>query len=179
MKSLVKNLLLRRGMVLSRPPGQFDIWPVKLAAAKQRGLELRCVIDGGAADGGWAREVKQIYPDAVLVCVEPRADAQDELRAFAAALSGVKIAQTLIGPEEGQVEFHEAGPQSSALPNSRGQAFGKTSTSPMTTLDALVKKLAVPWPDLIKLDLQGFELDALRGAKQCLEHAQALLLELS
>src|SRR5438552_1552045 len=41
MKSLVKNLLLRRGMVLSRPPGQFDVWPVKLAAAKQRGLELR------------------------------------------------------------------------------------------------------------------------------------------
>jgi hypothetical protein len=50
---------------------------------------------------------------------------------------------------------------------------------PMTTLDVLVRRLSFPCPALIKLDLQGFEMDALKGAGECLRNAQALLLKLS
>ena len=49
----------------------------------------------------------------------------------------------------------------------------------MTTLDALVRKMKLPFPELIKLDLQGAELQALAGASECLAHAQAVMLELS
>ena len=50
---------------------------------------------------------------------------------------------------------------------------------PMSPLDKLITQRQMPWPDLIKLDLQGFELDALRGSEQCLQHGQAVLLEVS
>jgi hypothetical protein len=49
----------------------------------------------------------------------------------------------------------------------------------MTTLDRLVSKMGLPDPDLIKLDLQGYELECLRGASRCLQHAEAVLLEVS
>jgi len=178
-RQILKSALLRRGMVLSRPPGQYNLLHVKLADAKRRGLELRCIVDGGAADGGWTREIKAIYPDALLLCVEPRDDVQPHLRQLAREFTGIHIAQTLLGPREGTVQFHDAGPQSSALPNSQGHSFGVTRTMPVSTLDALIADQKLSWPDLIKLDLQGYELDALAGAEQCMSHAQALLLELS
>ncbi|MGH7176677.1 MAG: FkbM family methyltransferase [Tepidisphaeraceae bacterium] len=178
MRTLVKKILLSRGMVVSRPPGQFDVLSVKLERAKARGLRIGCAVDGGAADGGWTEKFKEVFPDATVVCVEPRADAQPALREVARRLPGVHVAQTLLGPSEGSTEFHDHGHQSSTLPNSRGLAFGKTVTLPMTTLDALIAKLKLPWPDLIKLDLQGFELDALRGAGECMKHASALLVEI-
>jgi hypothetical protein len=46
-------------------------------------------------------------------------------------------------------------------------------------MDALVARTSFGWPELIKLDLQGAEMIALRGGSECLRHAQALLLELS
>ncbi len=49
----------------------------------------------------------------------------------------------------------------------------------MTTLDRLIERLDFPQPDLIKLDLQGYELHALAGAEKAMAHAQALLLEVS
>jgi FkbM family methyltransferase len=178
-REALKKLLLSRGMVISRPPGQFDLLFVKLADHKRRGLDLRCVVDGGAANGHWTRQLRELYPNATVICIEPRPDAQSELQQLARELPNIHIAPVLLGPNHGNIEFHIDSVHSSALPNSQGRAFGETRTVEMTTLDDLVAKLKLPWPDLIKLDLQGFEMEALKGAAQCMEHTQALLLELS
>ena len=46
------------------------------------------------------------------------------------------------------------------------------------TLDTIVARKGFPLPDLIKMDVQGSELDILKGANRCLEHCQDLILEL-
>jgi FkbM family methyltransferase len=45
-------------------------------------------------------------------------------------------------------------------------------------LDSIVKQKSLPLPNLIKMDIQGAELDVLKGAEMCLEHANDLILEL-
>lgn len=45
------------------------------------------------------------------------------------------------------------------------------------TLDTVVRRNRWPMPDLIKIDVQGAELDILRGASDCLRVAQNLLIE--
>lgn len=46
------------------------------------------------------------------------------------------------------------------------------------TLDTVVLENGFPLPDLIKMDIQGAELDVLRGAPRCLQHAKDVILEL-
>lgn len=181
-RELIKRALLRRDTILSRPPGQFELPNLKLAKARDRGLRVNFAVDGGAAEGRWAAELKAIYPAARVLCVEPRADAQPALRARAARLDGVVVAQTLLGAAEGNVAFYQHpshGDQSSVLPAAGRAGAVSPVAAPMTTLDRLVAKLGLPDPDLIKLDLQGYELECLKGASRCLAHAEAVLLEVS
>ena len=178
-RAWAKQWLLRHNAILSRPPGQFAITPLKLAQARNRGLRLDVAVDGGASVGDWTREFKAIYPDSKVLCVEPRRDVQAALDQLTRDLPGIHIARTLLGERDGEVEFHEHSFQSSLLPNSAGQPFGTLVRYPMTTLDKLVEVTGVGLPDLIKLDLQGAELQALAGATKCLGHARAVLLEVS
>ena len=46
------------------------------------------------------------------------------------------------------------------------------------TLDTLRKTRNFPYPDLLKLDVQGCEIDILRGATDILQHAKHLIIEL-
>ena len=45
-------------------------------------------------------------------------------------------------------------------------------------LDTIVKQKSWPLPNMIKMDIQGAELDVLKGADMCLNHATDLILEL-
>ena len=179
MRDFIKRWLLKRGAVISRPPGQFAVSDWKFGALKARGLELRSVVDGGAAEGEWAEEFLAVYPSAKVLCVEPRSTAGPQLAALKARHAAVQIAACLLGPSAADVKFNSSGVTSSVLNTAGGNSFGTTDVSPMKTLDGLIAETAFGWPDLIKLDLQGYELEALRGATDCLRNAKALLLEVS
>jgi FkbM family methyltransferase len=47
-----------------------------------------------------------------------------------------------------------------------------------STLDTVVKQRGWPAPDLIKMDIQGAEMDVLKGAQETLKSCQNLILEL-
>jgi len=163
---------------LLRHTGTFDVTWRSLRKLRDRGLKVQFAIDGGAATGEWTLAFKKLYKDAQVLCVEPRDSAQAELKDLAKALSGVQLAQTLLGDKDGEVEFHEHDDQSSMLKNASGKAFGVSRKAPITTLDGLLRSRSLPAPDLIKLDLQGAELMCLRGAKESLKHTQLVILEL-
>ncbi len=160
-----------------RHTGTFDVTWRSVRKLRERGMQVRVAIDGGAAVGDWAGKFKTIYPDAQVLCIEPRDEPQEELARLAGRVPGIHVAQTLVGEAETEVAFHVHKDQSSILKNASGSDFGETKQMPMTTLDALIKQRNLSWPDLIKLDLQGAELQCLRGAPECLKHAQAVLLE--
>jgi hypothetical protein len=47
------------------------------------------------------------------------------------------------------------------------------------TLDNLVEHKSFPFPDFLKLDVQGHEMEVLKGADKSLTHAEICLLEIS
>jgi FkbM family methyltransferase len=62
----------------------------------------------------------------------------------------------------------------------KGFEFGESHavTKVTRTLDAVVKENHWPKPDLIKIDVQGAEMDVLLGAKECLNHCENIIIEL-
>jgi FkbM family methyltransferase len=159
------------------PTGQFDITWKRLKALSGRGLKVQMAVDGGASTGTWTRHLKQLYPEAQVLCVEPRQACQPALKELAARYQGIHVAQTLLGDHAGTVTFSEHGAQSSIFPNSQGKTFGSVQQLPMVPLDQLIERLQLPFPELIKLDLQGADLACLKGSPKCLAGKPAVLME--
>jgi FkbM family methyltransferase len=160
-----------------RRTGTFDVTWRSLRKLRDRGLEVNMAVDGGAASGEWTTRLKKLYPNAQVLCIEPRDDARDHLDRLASKLPGIHVAKTTLGDREGEIDLHVHGDQSSVLRNASGSEFGDIERTTVRTLDALVKSRGLPPPDLIKLDLQGAELMCLRGSPDCLAQAQAVILE--
>lgn len=175
LRQLVKDWLLKRGMIISRPPGQFSVQGYKFNAAKARGLQINSALDGGAAEGGWIQTLRQTYPNARVLAIEPRDEVQGALRQMQTRLGNIEIVQTLLGAAEGEADFYLGGDSSSV--NKGFAASNNAVRKPVTTIDRIVERTGFPSPDMIKLDLQGAELAALDGATECLKRAKAVLLE--
>lgn len=149
--------------------GEFDLTCMSLL--KARGVELRCIVDGGASDGRWTREVQQIYPQAEYFCIEPRLECKNALE----ALQGkVTIIPFLVGREACEADFFVHDLQSSVYRNTRNEAYGAPSVKRMVTLDQLAAQYFI-YPSYLKLDLQGGELEAIKGAQRIIETSKPII----
>jgi FkbM family methyltransferase len=90
----------------------------------------------------------------------------------------VTLVHAAVGSETGEVRFHTA-PGGSAWGHI--DIDGQDSTVvPQITIDQLVDELALEHVDLIKLDIEGFELHALEGAVRTFQRfAPTLIVELN
>jgi FkbM family methyltransferase len=70
---------------------------------------------------------------------------------------------------------------SSFLPNidAKLKNIGKQREIEIIAIDDLIVSSKIKLPELIKLDIQGFELEALKGAKKTFGYTEAFILEVS
>lgn len=178
MKLFMRRLLRPIGLRIIRLTGQYDLGNERLRALKRRGLEITFALDAGAATGAWARELRAIFPNVKILCVEPRAQALPDLRRLAEKMGNILVAPVLLAEVESEIDFSVFSDQSSMMKNSKGNAFGEVIKMPTRRLDSLIEEMQLPWPEFLKFDVQGAELRCLAGAPLALSHAQAVLLEI-
>jgi FkbM family methyltransferase len=148
-----------------------------LRRIRSMGFSPALVFDVGASNGQWTRECLSIFPDARYVLADPLEVNWPALARLTAADPRISTWQGALGPYEGSLDVYCHGDQSSALA-SREFAGPKRSV-PMQTLDALFARERSPAPVLVKADVQGYELEVLRGGELCLQSAEFVLLEVS
>jgi FkbM family methyltransferase len=138
------------------------------------------IFDIGGYRGNWAREAAAIFPEARLLMVEANPQQELDLAATAREL-GPRAEYTLqlLGPELGEdVAFHQVTSGSSVF--EEATTFPRTTIRlPMDTLDHLLEKHSWSPPLLLKLDVQGFELEILKGGSRALAAAEVVILETS
>lgn len=109
---------------------------------------------------------------------EPRQIAVDHLRVMISnyGLNNVSLYQSLLGTTIGEVEMFENfdNPSSSSLFSEWGG--GQSRIYPMTTLDAWAEKNQVFRTDLIKMDVEGAEMQVLQGGKMFLKKTQPIII---
>lgn len=156
-----------------------------LLALRDRGVYPRRVVDGGACVGDWTRLFRSVFPEAAVLMIEPQERHAAALRRLCEQQAPkVKLAHALMGPPglktAAFVVLDDAagGTGSSVLPENSNVPRHVVDL-PVTTLDALVEEQGLPAPDFIKLDVQGFELEVLKGAATALATAEFVLLEVS
>lgn len=143
------------------------------------GFTPRVVVDVGAHRGEWTRMCKTLFPQAAVLKVEPLPACADDLRLLTHAYSDVQMCQALLGATEGlSVRFYENETTSSVLPE-WGSGSGPARDRSLTTLDALTAGTPFELPDFLKIDVQGYELEVLKGVSVALTSIEAIVMELN
>lgn len=152
-----------------------------LATVRDWGFRPQTIVDVGAFRGDWTRLAKEVFPAAHVLMIEP----QDALLPFLDDVSSyyphVSHASVLLGADDGTaVEFVEtaSGTGSSVLEETSHVPRWKVAKQTIT-LDTLAAERGIATVDLIKLDVQGYELEVLRGASRTLAACELVLMETS
>jgi FkbM family methyltransferase len=152
--------------------------PAVLAHYRRLGLDPATVIDVGVASG--TPELYDGLPAARLVLVEPVAEWREAMEAIA-RVRPAHIEIAAAGPENGEIEIsvHRAPVCSSMLGDRRGDDGQPTRTVPMRRLEEIVAGAGGRGSYVIKADVEGGELEVLKGAGELLAQTEMILLEVS
>jgi FkbM family methyltransferase len=146
------------------------------------GVAPRTVIDVGAAYGDWSADCQLVFPEAQYVLVEPLAEFEPLLAARAADLGAATVVGVAAAPVPGDATFHVHDDLvgSSLLLETEGAAVdGIERTVPALTVDEISRGHGAGAPYLLKVDVQGAELEVLSGARSTLAESVAVILEVS
>ena len=185
--SVGKRLARAAGFSVRRagPVNRFDGMADALWLLRTRGYAPRVVIDGGANVGTWTRMASVIFPDATFHLIEPQTACHPKLadlrppryhvHPYALTRSGVmSVTLASVGGAGVSTGAHVV-----EDPTVLGPEVAVASHS-ATTLDALfATTLTASDRAFLKLDIEGHELEALKGAGDLLSRVEVVLCEVT
>jgi FkbM family methyltransferase len=153
--------------------------PVCLDAMARRGFEPDLVFDVGAYRGEFAREVLRVWPAAQVVCFEPQEHAANSIEGLRQEGGRVELHRCLLGASaRDAVTLNLCETASSVL--DEWHTKHDQRSYPQRTVDDVVNAVYNGRaPELLKLDVQGYELEVLKGAVASLPGVQAILAEIN
>jgi FkbM family methyltransferase len=150
-------------------------------------FDRQLVVDVGANEGNFSAAILSLVPWARVLAVEPAAEPRRRLEARLSGRSHVEIVGQAVADVAGTATFnitahghnsslHKPRPVMQELYDDPGWAVVREEQVETTTLDRLVGDRDVA---VLKLDVQGGELDVLRGGVETLQRTAAVLLEVT
>lgn len=149
------------------------------------------IIESGANDGGNTGSYLRIFDNPTIHAIEPLPKPFEELSNTFSDNENVILYNCALGDREDRVDmnvYEDDGSSSVFESNKAHQTYGgeskvnleSTITVQQTTIDNLMNENdLVTDIDIINLDMQGYELNALKGANRVLENCKAIIVEVS
>ncbi len=163
---------------------RYDLWPEFLRNAK----EPWTLVDVGANVGDFVAAAAKLRPFQSVYAMEPQPSCQAELAATLQHLPNAKQIPAAVGRTEGSLELHVTANSrmTSGLRPEKGIhsaysngdfSIAETLTVPTITLDSAIPHEVTV--GLLKLDVQGFEIEVLAGAVSTLQRTRSILIEVN
>jgi FkbM family methyltransferase len=147
-----------------------------LGRVRHLGFRPRTMFDVGVAIG--TKGYYGVFEDVRYVLIEPLEESAPFLNEIVETYPGSIAIQAAAGAEAGEADFMVS-PKlsgSSLLLKPKGATVRRT---PVVTIDGVVQEHGLEGPFVIKLDVQGYELEVLKGAVKTLEQTEILITEAS
>lgn len=164
----------------TRPIGQLDLFLQDVAA---RRFLPRGIVDVGANRGNWTRIALSVFPGTPVILIEPQDEMQPQLEALIKEAPQCRVVQAGAGREAGELV-------QTIYPDTEGSTFlqpreaslqvpERRRKTRIVTIDDILRAEPRFEPDLVKLDIQGFELEALAGGSSLFGRTELFVIEVS
>lgn len=182
-----RRMFRRRGFSDVSLRSAFQAWLARVhLLPAEVDLGSATVIDIGANEGVFSAGILAIAPQAHIVAVEPGPAPRQRLRARLGGYPNVEIVDVAVARESGIATFHLTAhdhgsslrpprPESQEVMGAGVEVIEELEVRTLA-LDDLVGEREV---DVLKIDVQGAELDVLRGGRRTLERTRAVLIEMN
>ncbi|HXH17949.1 MAG TPA: FkbM family methyltransferase [Chitinophagales bacterium] len=180
-EKFVKKIFNLLGFEITRrwntPVGDVEFF---LRDVKRRGLKCQYILDVGAYKGKFSRLAKSSYPESVIYMVEPLSEMRNYLEEFCRKYPESKYFDFAVGPVNGTRELRVfkdlawSGFMEEDIPV-RDKRTSRIVE--MRTIDSMIQTRQMELPDLVKLDVQGYELEVLKGAERLFGKTELFIIE--
>ncbi|MBU1014578.1 MAG: FkbM family methyltransferase [Bacteroidetes bacterium] len=184
LKHSIQYLFKTFGLDLSRYHPETNKWFVQKKLLEN--VVSPVILDVGANIGQTLKVYKSLFPDGEIHCFEPFPDSYNILKDFATQFNRSQTYQLAIAEKTEETVFHVNSDyhatNSLFYRPSKGYCYypkeaqlNDTIPVKTDTLDSFAQRINLNQVNILKMDIQGAELLALRGATQLLEN-QAISL---
>jgi len=142
------------------------------------------IVDGGANHGNMTQKFLEQYAEPTIYAFEPIPHLAEELKERHAAKESVHVFQQALGAENTVVSFNILNYQNSSsilTPGKWKQKYHGEKVDISKTVEVqqvrLDQAIPVEEVDILKLDLQGYELEAVKGAGDLLDRITIIITE--
>lgn len=163
---------------------RFELWPTELKHQPQNWT----LVDVGANKGDFIAAVLKLVQPKEVIAIEPLPECHDSLQKILHSTQNAQLIPAVAGSQPGEVKIHRTkdSKMSSVLKPLDGiqtsyetGAFTVYSECcvPVVVLDDVVPPSSTV--GLLKIDVQGYEMEVLRGAVRTLSHTLAVQIEIN
>lgn len=176
-KKIINKLLLKLGLKIQKianvqPYANSMETGLKRISKK---LNIKTIIDIGAAAGTWTEKCLPIWKDANYILFEPLIERDTELNDLKLKHNETKI--THIKAAAGQKKSKTSFSVSEDLDGSGFYGSGNLREIDLVSVDDVIIEENETGPFLLKLDTHGFEIPIFEGAKEVLKNTNLIIVE--
>lgn len=183
-KKAIRNMLEAMNIEVSLKK---NLWYIDAFEVQKRIVtkERPVIVDVGASEGSVVNKYKSIYPGAAIHAFEPQPDSFQKLKEMSSKIQGVYCNNLALSDIRGESIFYKtnSSPSSSLLTPARSGSFIDDHTEVtekfavrLDTLDNYAASQAIENIDILKMDVQGNELNVLKGSTRLLKEGAIELI---